>query len=416
MFKTLVICLLIAMVALTLPGCSVITGESVGGPAAEEIPVNTEFGRMLGDVPYTFFEEHDLWFGNMLRAKELYGLEDLNSYEEAEETIKNMPGDRGRQFVNDWASASGMYTSWNRPEIAPIVGFDAFAFDRVLVINSVPPRISCIAEGNIDEAFIISKLAGLGYSRTDYGQYSYYGIRGDFQIDIKDPLSRLVLAAMNRVAVFDDTVIFSPATADVTGIFDAMDGDTPSVIDNAVCRALADSLGDVLAATITTPERIVYSDLYTQENVPKFDFAIPADWGTLRGYEMAALGYRAEGDARYFDIALYYEDKTTAEADGKEIVKRMQTYKMGTYMGGQIKPDDSFMFTEWWQPGEPVVKEYGEGVVLKISCKSISEIPRWISSFIGNEGMPFRDVLSLVPDPAPYIGKNEGPEVIIREK
>jgi hypothetical protein len=287
--------------------------------------------------------------------------------------------------------------------------------DRAIYGNIIPPRGFYILEGNFDEALIGQKLTERGYTRTDYGQYFYYGIRDDFQIDMKDPLSSIVLAAMNRVAVPDGIVIMSPATAEVTGILDAISGDTPPAMDNAVCRALVDSLGDVLRATLTTPERIIYSDLSAEEDRPvMFDFTIPADWGTLRGYEMAALGYRMEGEKFYFDIALYYRDKGAAGADGQEIIKRMQTCKMGTYMGGNIKPDDSFMFTNWWQPGEPVVTAQGDGAVLKITCYATSEIPRWISTLIGSSGIPFRDVLFLAPDPSGYVGKNEGPEVIIK--
>jgi hypothetical protein len=408
--KLLLICLLIALVALMLPGCSIITGESVGGPAGQQIPVNTEFGRMLGYIPYSFFEKHDIWFGNMAKAKELYGLEELNSYERAEETIKKMPKEQGKQFANDWGSASSVYTYWNRPEIAPLVGFDAFTFDRVLVINSVPPRISCIAEGSIDEALITDKLTGLGYTRTDYGSNAYYGVRDDLQIDMMNPLSRIVLAAMNRVAVFDDTVIMSPVTEDVTGIFDAMAGDAPSVIDNSLCRALADSLGDVLVATLTPPERVIYADLYTQEEVPRFDFVLPDNWGTLKGYEMAAIGYRAEGEKRFLVIALYYKDEAAAREDGETIIKRMETYTLGTW----LQQMEKMPFTEKYKPGEPAVKQYGNGFVLTIDCQLVPEDQRGVSMEMGGSGMGIRDLLFLAPELAPYIGKNEGPEVIIK--
>jgi hypothetical protein len=327
-------------------------------------------------------------------------------------TIKKMPQDQGKQFSRDWGSASSVYTYWNRPEIAPLVGFDAFSFDRVLVINSVPPRVSCIAEGSIDESLIINKLTGLGYTRTEYGLNAYYGIRDDFQISLSDPLSRLVLAAMNRMAVFDRSVIMSPATADVTGIFDAMSGNTPSVIDNTVCRALADSLGDVIAATLTNPERIIYSDLYNQEELPRFDFALPGDWGTLKGYEMAALGYRAEGDQRFLTIALYYGDEAAAREDGARIVKRMASYTLYTWQPN-LK---DVPFTDVFQVGEPAVKQYGDGFVLTIDCRLSPEDRRGVSMEIGGEGLGLRDLLFLAPDPSVYIGKNEGPGVIIKEK
>jgi hypothetical protein len=416
MLKPIIICLLIALVALTLPGCSVITGESIGGPAGEEIPVNTEFGRMLRYVPASVFEEHDLWFGNPELVKKINELEDFKSIDEAMAWVEEMK----KQAEEDWpeevlkkawgglseAGLSGLnIVRW--PELYGLVGFDVMSVDRIIYGDVIPPHGFSVLEGEFDEAVIGQKLMELGYTKTDYSQYSYYGIRDDFKIDIKDPLSRIVMASMNRIAILDDLIILSPMTADVTGIFDAMSGNTPSVIDNAACRALADSLGDVLMATLTTSERIIYSDPSAQEERPMmYDFTVPADWGTLRGYEMAALGYRADGDNRYFDIALYYRDKSTAVADGRKIVNRMQTWKMGTYVGGTIRPDDSFMFTNWWQPGEPAVTAYGDGAVLKITCYPVSEVPRWISTLIGSSGIPFRDVLFLAPVPSEYVGKN----------
>ncbi len=413
MLKLSLICLLIAVIMVSLPGCSVITGESVGGPTGEEIPVNTEFGRMLATVPYSVFEEHDIWFGNPGILKSLYGLEDINSFEE----VTELPEETRMQWAGVFFETGMMNLPFARyPEIHDLIGFNIMAVDRAIYGNVIPPRGFSILEGDFDEALIGQKLIEQGYTKTEYGKYSYYGIRGDFQIDMMHPMGQVVLASMNRVAVLDDLIILSPVTSDITGIFDAMAGDVPSVIDNAVCRALADSLGDTLMATLTTPERIIYSDMASEGGKPlMFDFTVPEDWGSLQGYEMAALGCRADGENRFFDIVLYYQDKDAARADGKEIVRRIQTYKMGTCMGGTIKPDDSFMLANWWQPGEPVVTEYAEGVILKITCSPISETPRWISTLTGSRGVPFRDLLFLVPDPAPYIGENEGLAILIEE-
>ena len=82
MLRPVLICLLIAMVVLTLPGCSVITGESIGEPSGQQTSANTEFGRMLGYIPYSFLEEHDIWFGNPGGLKTLYGIDDINSIRE----------------------------------------------------------------------------------------------------------------------------------------------------------------------------------------------------------------------------------------------------------------------------------------------------------------------------------------------
>jgi len=408
MLKLSPACFLVALIALTLPGC---------GSPEKVTPVDTEFGRMLSHVPFHVAVNHDIFFGDPQWAKELNGLEDLNTLQGAEDIIRELPEEQGMQFVIDWGSAGHFFSRWNLPDFAALTGIDIMAIDQVICSNLIPPNGFYILKGDFDEAIIGQKLTKQGYTKTNYGQHSYYSIRDDFQIDMRDPLGRIVMGSLNRVFVEDNLIITSPVTADITGIFDTVDGNSPSVLDNEMCRALADCLGEVLSASLTAPERIIFTDLAGKQGHPMmFDFTVPADWGTLRGYEMAAIGYRADGEERYLDITLFYADKNDAEADGKEIVKRIQSYEVGTYMGGTEQPDEPMMFLDWWQPGEPEVKKYEEGVVLKISCKSISENPRWISSFIGGEGMPLRDLLFLVPDPSEYIGKSEGPEVIIIEK
>jgi hypothetical protein len=400
MLKLSLACLLIAVAALLLPGC----GETSSG----ETVVDTDLEGMLEYVPYQVAVNHDIFFGDPRQAKELNGLEGLNTFQGAEEVIRELPEEQGMQFLNDWGTAAYFGSRWTQPDFASLTGFDLMEIDLVINGNIIPPNGFYILKGDFNETIIGQKLTEQGYTKTDYGQHSYYSIRDDYEIDIRNPLGQIVFASMNRVAVMDGFIITSPVTADITGIFDTMDGNSPSVLNNEMCRALADSLGDVLAATITIPERIIITDLAGHQESPMmFDFNIPADWGTLRGYEMAALGYRADGDERYFDIALYYADKNEAEADGKEIVKRMQSYEVGTYISDTQQLEEPMMFTDWWQPREPQVKKYGEGAVLKISCKSIGEGPRWVSSFIGGESMPFRDLLFLATEPSVYIGQNE---------
>lgn len=402
-----VLALIIAVpVMLTLPGCDVITGKIVGG----EAPVTTAFGRMLGFIPYSVFQDHDIWFGNPGKVKSLYGIEDIGSIgaaleldEENKREAFQAAGETGLTGLN--------IARW--PELFSLVGFDVMTVDRAIYGDIIPPHGFSILEGRFDEVLIGQKLTGLGYTKTEYGQYPYYGIRGDFETDIRHPLDRMVLGNMNRVAVLDDLIIFSPVTADITGIFDVMNGDTPSVINNAVCRALADSLGDVLMATLTTPERIIYSDLAAEEESPvMFDFDIPDNWGTLRGYEIAALGLSAEGDERFLDIALYYRDARAAKADGQEIVNRMQNYRINTWVNNQGDYEYP-AFTERFQPGEPIVERAAGGAILTISCQVIIG---GAQKYISSTSIPFRDLLFLAPDPAPYVGKKDEPPVIRMEK
>jgi hypothetical protein len=359
-------------------------------------PTPTDFEHMLSYIPYSFLEKYDIFYGNPGVAKQLNGAEDVKSLE----AFNQLTEAQRKPFVAAWNETASVFPAWNNADLAGLVGFDTFAFDRVIEINSAPPHISYIASGNFDKALIAEKLTALGYTKIDYGVYSYYAKGDDFQPDIFSPLGRIVLGGMNRVAVMDNLLIISPTTGDVTGVLDVMDGNTPSVMDNAVCQTLADSLGDPLVAAITTPDRIIFNGT-GQDNTPVFDYSIPDDWGQLHTYEMAALGYRADGNKRFFDIALYYADKNAATADGQEISKRMNSYTL-TLLTQQQNPT---AFTDMYQPGEPVVTPNGDGAVLKISCQLILEERRGIIFLMGGTGMPVRDLLFLSPDPTPYLVK-----------
>ena len=386
--KIAVTALLVLLVMLTTPGCA------NDNPKTTTLPETTEFGRMLAFVPYSFLENYDIFFGNLGKAKELYKIEDVDSLE----ALKQLPEEQRKTFAAAWSETSATFPTWNsQGDTAPLTGFDIYSFDRILMLNNFPPHISYLAQGNFDEELIANKLMEQGYFKTDYGAYSYYGIGGDLQINLGSPLGRIVLAAMNRLAAFDNALIISPTTGQVTGIFDTMSGDTPSVMDNAACQALVDSLGDVLMAVMTTPNRIICAPAMADE--PVFDFTIPANWGYLHGYKMAALGYRADGNKRFFDIALYYTDVETAVADGEEIIKQMSSYTLNTWNENLEKTS----FTDLYQPDEPVVTQYAEGAVLKISCQLIPEGRHGVSMLIGGSGMPFRDLLFLVPDPTLFV-------------
>lgn len=391
------ILILIAVATVLLPGCALITGEETGDHKVDRIHVTTEFGRMLGFVPYYVLEEDDVWFFNFGKAKQIYGVEDVTSIKEA----KELPDERRKALSDAMTETGGLFPAWrSQEELSSVIGFDGLSPDRFINIGVIPPRNFSIMEGNFDEGLITGKLTEQGYSKTDYGFYAYYGTGEDFKIDLQSHLGRLVMTSMNRLAVFDDTIIASPATEYVTGIFDAMTGDTPSVIDNTACRALADSLGDVLTAVVTIPARIV--QIIPPENIVgdvRFDFDTPVEWGTLREYEMAALGYRAEGEKRFIEIALYYDDAGSAEADGVEIVKRMEGYILNTYMGNM----KNIPFTESYLLGEPEVRKYTNSAVLKVACQLIPEgrLGAWFH--LGGIGGGIRDMLFLAPDPWAYV-------------
>jgi hypothetical protein len=384
----------VLLIALLLPGCTPSGDTAAPEPAKGQVTVDTEFARMLGFVPYSFLEEHDIWFDNWAKAKQLYGLEDIKSIE----AVKSLPEDRLESFRVLSPKLTG--NRWRNLELAPVVGFDIMMVDRMVFTDIIPPRSFSLSEGDFDEGLIGSKLTGLEYTKMEYGDHTYYGTGEDYNVRLENELSKMVLNGMNCLAVFDNTIIAAPASKYITGMFDARDRTVPSIADNDACRALADSLGDVLTAVMMTPERIIITDLRMQ-GIPKFDFNIPDDWGLLHQFDMAAAGYRDDGEKGFMVIALYYQDESAAKADGAMIIKRMKTYTLGTLLPKIGKRP----FTEKYIPGEPAFKHYPGGVVLTIACQLIPEEHQYVSMDMGAAGMGLRDLLFLAPDPSVYVAE-----------
>ncbi len=293
------------------------------------------------------------------------------------------------------ASMDILQTSWRNRELAPVIGFDGMAIDRMVFTGIIPPRSFSISEGYFDEELIAGKLADLGYETAEHGAYTYYTKGEDFNIDMGNELSRMVLSSMNRLAVLDDTVVAAPSTEKITTILDTMAGDVPSVIDSAACRALADSLGEVLTAVMTTPDRVTSPDP-NMGGIPAFGFTIPEDWGLLHRYEMAAMGLKSDGEERTLIISLYYTDAGEAQDDGDVLVRRMESYSLGT----QFENMENIPLTDWLDIGEPTVRSYAGGATLTVSCRFLSEKGN-ISLLLGAQGT--RDTLFLAPDPAAYV-------------
>jgi hypothetical protein len=393
MKRGVTVCLLFILVIILLPGCTVITGANPGGTIENEVPVTTEFSQMLGHIPYSLFEKYDIHYGNPGQARQLHGAVDVNSLED----LKQLTKEEQWNLSEALGETSNVFPDWGGKDeqVAELTGFSVFSFNRIILINNIPPHQSYIVLGNFNEGLIKGKLAELGYGKTNYGKYAYYGIRDDFEIDLNHPLSRVVLANMNRVAVLDNMLIISPVTKDITDILDTMDGKMPSVLNNAKCKAVAESMGEPLAATLTVPDRLISPpDIADQA---QFVFTVPQSWGQLHTFGMAGLGWHAEGEKRYLDIVLYYNNKGNAEADGKEITKRMRSYSFSIW-----QPEGGVSLSDILKPGEYDVKATGGGWMLIISSEVTGKLRTGISTLIGGTGQPVRDLLFLTLEPEKY--------------
>lgn len=277
--------------------------------------------------------------------------------------------------------------------MVPIVGFDGMAIDHIMFSGIIPPRSFSIFEGNFDEELIADKLAELDYDTAEHGTDTYYTKGEDYNINM-DELSGMVLNSMNRVAILNDTIVTAPSTEKVTAILDTITDNERSIMDIVACRELADSLGEVLTAVMTMPYRVTDLD-QNMEVIPSFAFTIPGDWGLLHRYDYSAIGYKNDGEERTLIISLFYTGVGAAQDDADELVKRMESYLLGTQYGHVGIP-----LTDWVDIGEPIVRSYPYGATLTVSCRVLSEKVN-LALFLGTQGTS--DTLFLKPDPAPYV-------------
>jgi hypothetical protein len=383
------------LVPTTLPP----TGSSA---APTSTPVNTEFARMLGYIPYSFLEEHDIWFSNPVESRKIYGITNADSYE----SVMKLTQDERKQLATALNGIAPPPNGRNMQyDLAKNVGFDDWMADRSVFPSVLPPWTFNYYEGNFDDALIENKLTEQGYEKLSYGPYTYYSIRGDFEIDANNEMvMQGVLASLNRIAVLENGIITAPATGILTGILDAIAGNAESLMDKASCHALFASLGDVLSGVIISPARVIDPAPGHSGGLPLFDFTVPADWGTLHQYDLIGLGYKDDGQHRSWLISLYYTDPQGASGDASLLSIRMNSYLFNTqYKDRQsmstmmVKP-----LTDRFEVGKPVVQTYPGGATLTIECKFRPETSTgaWLSPTY-----MVRDLLFLAPDPSPYVKK-----------
>ena len=218
-----------------------------------------------------------------------------------------------------------------------------------------------------------------------------------------DPISDILMGDLNRIAVVDKRVITAPATSILTAILDTMAKNDESVMDNVACRSLATSLEEVISGGFIAPERIIDPAPGHSIGLPAFDFVIPADWGLLHKYEMVGMGYKDDGQERYWVISLYYADGNQASADSNTLAKRMNSYEFNTQYkdrtGTSLKVST---LSERYDVGVPLVRTYAKGATLTVECRYK---PDTASSAWLQPTYMLRDLLFLAPDPVPYIKK-----------
>ncbi len=358
---------------------------------------DTQFSRMFDLVPYSFLKEHDIWFGDPGKARQIHGFGNINSLE----AYDRLSEDERKQMAADLRGI--IQIGWKYPDLISLTGYDSLMVNSLILVGTPPPWKFAISEGDFDTALVEQKLSEQGYEKKTHGSYTYYSQFDDFQMVPANPINNIVMADLNRIAVVDNKVITAPATSILTAILDTMAKNSESVMDNAACRSLTASLGEVISGGIITPERIIDPAPGHSANLPLFEFDVPADWGLLHQYEMVGMGYKDDGQERFWVISLYYANGNHASADADTLAKRMASYQFNTQYkdrtGAALKVST---LSDRFDVSTPLVRAYGKGATLTVECRFRPEIAD--SAWLQPTYM-LRDLLFLSPDPAPYIKK-----------
>jgi len=383
MKKVVIVTAVLLLLLSILAGCS-------GNTTVVTAPASG-LSRMMGYVPLSFLDEHDIWYTDPGAIKLRFSLPDVYTVDD----IRALPDEQGPAFLNALGALPVPASQIAPHRVGDLLGWDWTGIDRAVFHDTPPPWGFNVVEGKFDEDLIAEKLLAQGYENTAYGESAFYQIRGDMEIDLQSDLGRIAMAQLNRVAVLDDALILAPATDIMTGVLDAMAGNAASVMDDPAAEAVTAALGDALGAVLITPGRLF--EVAPGQDATPFDLPAAASWGRLHDYALIGLGYRDDGTDRYLDIVLYYGDKADAAADGPELVSRLESYLLSS----NLDTADTIPFTSRWQVGEPVVKNYGGGATLTVSCRYLPEATVRVPSL--ETLVQMRDLLFLAPDPTPFL-------------
>lgn len=126
------------------------------------------------------------------------------------------------------------------------IGLNVFAADTAVTIG-MPPNNALRLDGQVDAAAVRRKLTALGAKPRTFGATRGLSLAPDNKIELSSPLAKLgIINQLNQVAMFDDDFAASPNAATLQKVIDVH----KSLADTGRYGALADCLGDVIAADI----------------------------------------------------------------------------------------------------------------------------------------------------------------------
>lgn len=307
---------------------------------------SSELARMLELVPRhqdLLRATSGIWFVDTLAHKRAHGFENVTSMQ----AYQTLSSSERKRLVEVFAGmpnseSSGAHHAAN-PTWQETLGYNYWQLEREIYAGD-PPRTWSRLEGAFDVEEIARKLTRRGYSDTTYRGARLLSRGRDGELgDLKDPVTRLTLARLNRVVLDSEGISTTPFTALAQAGIDAASGATQTLVDDPDYAALAGTLPQVTAAAM-----LPASVLYTQPRAA-------TDAARLHPYRVAGLGTVDDGTSQRILIALVYERAADAEADAPVLRRRVAAYELRA---------SRHAFTEYVTVGRPQITSSDQRTVL----------------------------------------------------
>jgi len=213
-------------------------------------------------------------------------------------------------------------------DMRPYYGFDFFNVDR-FISAGLPPDIITVVEHHLDAAQIGAALTASGYTAQALdGAAKLYSLLGDYEIP---PLSDSTipqvgkLGALNRIALIDQQIIISRATADVTAALDAQSGTGTSLADDPAYAAAVQALddpslsdtGDLVGVMMIGGEQVLQLGTLPEGQAPG---------GTLPPYTLLVFATRHTPGASYLTLAVVFPAGADVKAAVETLANRLTNY------------------------------------------------------------------------------------------
>ena len=329
------------------------TLASPGPPVAA-----TELLRMLALVPQhpDLPGRHGVWFADAGRQKRNYGFERVDSF-----AAYQALNDRDRQRFNQVVGRtphSDMAGQQYGGRLRELTGYDYWQVEREVYAGD-PPTVWSRLEGRFDSAAITQALTARDYTTATYRGRSILSRGADHEFSLQHPISRLMLARLNRVALDERAFAAAPTTELIQTGVDAQAGRTPTLGADPDHVAVATALGPVSGAALLA------AATFFGQTAPGGDPNRPR----LRPYRLVGLALRDDGTTHTMLIALSYAQAADAQAAAPVLRQRLDDYRLqtsGAPLRGRAVPED------------PQVVTTGERSVVVQPLAITAEINLWL--------------------------------------